>query len=170
MDPSFASPAAATRPAGTPSPRRIRSPPEAASPPSPMMFAEATAQQLETQQLREMVAALCLEVAALKAAGTSVGEGRDNIGGDVEDAAQASGRRVRVIDSQGEWQPFVDAEEVDDQAQHFIGSPNADDQPEQAWQDPWRSQDPWTPDASRYPVPSWDHNATPDASRYPVPW
>ena len=135
-----------------------------------MMFAEATAQQLETQQLREMVAALCLEVAALKAAGTSVGEGRDNTGGDVEDAAQASGRRVRVIDSQGEWQPFVDAEEVDDQAQHFIGSPIADDQPEQAWQDPWRSQDPWTPDASRYPVPSWDHNATPDASRYPVPW
>ena len=121
-----------------------------------MMTAEATAQQLETQQLKEMVAALCLEVAALKAAATSAGESRDDTGGNAEVATHASGPRVRFTDSQGDWQPVVDDDEADGQAQHFIGSPHANDQPEQEWPDPWRSQDPWTQD--RYPVPWWNNN------------
>ena len=116
---------------------------------------QLAAAQRETQRLREMVSALYLEVAALKAAANPVWEGRDDTGESADDAAHTEttpGRRVRFIDSQGEWQAHEAAEEADGQAQHFIGSPSAGD---------WRGHDPWMPATSRYPVPSWDYSEPP---------
>ena len=92
---------------------------------------QLAAAQRETQRLREMVTALYLEVAALKAAANPIWEGHDDIGEGAEEAAHTEttpGRRVRSTDSQGEWQAPETSEEADGRAQHFIGSQSAGDQ------------------------------------------
>ena len=157
LDPSLA---ASARPEDEPPSRR-----KPTSPPSPMTAAEATppmvelsaqlaAAQQETQRLRDMVTALFLEVAALKAAANPVWEGHVDTGEGADEAAHAEmdpASRVRFTDSQGEWQA-PEVAEAEGRDQHFIGSPSAGDR---------RGHDPWMPATSRYPVPVWDYSEPP---------
>ena len=122
---------------------------------TPPMEDRLAGAQHETQRLRDMVTALFIEVAALKAAANPVWEGHGDTGEGADEAAHAEmdpARRARFTDSQGEWQAPEVAEEADEQDRHFIGSPSAGDR---------RGHDPWMPATSRYPVPSWDYSEPP---------
>ena len=93
---------------------------------TPPLQDQLAAAQQETQRLRDMVTALFLEVAALKAAANPVWEGHVDTGEGADEAAHAEmdpARRVRFTDSQGEWQAPEVAEEAEGRDQHFIASP-----------------------------------------------